>query len=224
MKKILTAMVVIIVLLLGMPIYGVVSGNWGCGPLIPDGCQNSANTSGLSSVKSGYTIGQLIAEGTYYYTSANSKYQEFLSKIEISELRGYNFSELKNIVDIALKNMYMAERFYREVFDIASQCECDEKYLQKLREFDYDAFQQKNNLIPSVLEKTRDYLSIGNIKGVFEVMSVESLNIYNLLTAIKSQIDIEKVPEYHLMWDCNQRFFVTHLFGQYVSMIFYNLK
>ena len=220
-KKILMAMVVVF---LSMPIYGVVSGNWGCGPLIPDGCQNRSNITGLSSVKSGYTIGQIIAEGTYYYTLANSKYQELLSKIEISELRGYDFLELKTIVDVAIKNMYMAKHFYKEAFDMASQCECDEKYLLKLREFDYDTFQQKNNLIPSVLEKTRDYLSTGNIKGVFEVFAVDSLNIHNLLITIKSHIDIERIPEYHLIWECNQRFFITHLFGQYVSMVFYNLR
>jgi hypothetical protein len=225
MKKVMVMVGILFVF--GINFYGAVSVNWGCTPLLPNGCQTCNGSGGISEIKNGSSngpsIGQLIATGTHHYCKANSIYQEFLSQIELGENNGvYNYPLLKKMIEKSISYLTVARESYAAADNIAQNCSLDENFMLKIKGFDFEAFQQNNNLIPSIFETAKYYLT-KNITGIYGKMATNTANILIMLQNIKGQIDKKSTPEFSLIWECNQVFYETHLFGQYISMVIYSL-
>ncbi len=126
------------------------------------------------------------------------------------------------MLDDSIRSMKVARQSYAAANNIAQKCECDPAFMLKIKGFDFDQFQQNNSLIPSTFGTARDYLT-ENVKGIYSKMATDSENILFMLQGIRNQVDNEKLSEFHSIWKCNQAFFETHLFGQYISMVMFEL-
>jgi hypothetical protein len=123
-----------------------------------------------------------------------------------------------------LDNVNMARYYYRELQYKADNTPYNQVVINKLLVFDYDAFQEQNNLIKDVFIEVKDYLVKGDVRGVYSRTIAYFDTLKNTLEAIKGELYAGKVPSNNHMWDLNQVCAKAHMFGQYVSRIFYAIK
>jgi len=170
------------------------------------------------------TIKGYIIDGAGYFLKSNSDMQLFLSKIELSELNGTDYSELQNIINSAIENMENAKETYINLISIAKRTPYNPSVIEKLQLFDYSSFQEKNKLNADIFKQVETFLSNGNVNGIFEKLKEDMENILKKLYNIKSGVDSSRFPELSELWQVNQMNSVTMLFGQYATEILYALK
>jgi hypothetical protein len=170
------------------------------------------------------TIGNLIAQGGTYFLKSSSDMDLFLSLIESSELSGPDFDALQASVNSAIDNMKRARAAYFQLKNLAAVTPYNQEVISQLIEFDYDGYQKKNGLIPSVFDKVRNYLCAGDVRGVYADFYYNTGVILKLLTNIKKELDLGIFSSLSSYWRLNQKFSENKIFGQYIAEVFYSLK
>jgi hypothetical protein len=191
-------------------------------------------TAGLNSINpvsdvgkeniSAPTLGGLIAEGGGYFLKAGSEIQLFSSRIEFSEVNGLDFKTLQESLDAAVADLEKAGAAYDQLKNLAAVTPYNQEVIARLIEFDYDKFQEKNNLIPVVFERVRKYLITGDVRGVYNEFYSHTGQILELLYTLKKDVDAGIFPNLSILWRLNQNYSQAQLFGQYVAEVFYCLK
>ena len=170
------------------------------------------------------SMGELIIKGAEYFFKAQTDINLLSERTEISDLYGADFYTFWWTVNSALDNVNMARYYYRELQYKADNTPYNQVVINKLPVFDYDAFQEQNNLIKDVFIEVKGYLVKGDVRGVYSRTSAYFDTLKNTLEAIKGELYAGKVPSNNHMWDLNQVCAKAHMFGQYVSRIFYAIK
>jgi hypothetical protein len=97
----------------------------------------------------------------------------------------------------------------------------NEPAISQLKIFDYSGYQRDSNLLPSIYDKVKKYLTVGNVRGAF-------VEIQNLISEIS--LDLESllmqggIPDKWIIWRITQKFNETGLYGQYLAEIFNHIQ
>jgi hypothetical protein len=213
MKKL--SLFVTIMLLASMTVSGVVFGNHG-----EAGYNGSddGNKAGASPLKS------LIITGAGHFIQSQAGFQQFLHKIELAELYGVNYDELRGILNETLAGIESAKTTYYDFICLAAVTPYDQSFIDALKSFDYEGFREKHNLNAVIFSRLASMLRGGNITGVYEDIYAKTGEISRLLYTVKASVDKDIFPAVPKLWEINQIYFDGYLFGQYAAMVFNEVR
>jgi hypothetical protein len=164
-----------------------------------------------------------IVNGAGSFLKAYSHVILFLTRVEMADINGVNYIELRNILNNAVVNMEMAKDAYINLKQLMDATPYNPAVIDYLLAFDYNGFQEAYGLNASIFEKVGSYLGKGDVRGVFGYLLTRTADILEQLYKMKESVDTEKLPEIEDLWRINQEFSETMLFGQYVSTTLKNL-
>jgi hypothetical protein len=181
---------------------------------------------GTSSILSGYlslgdTIESYVIKGAGYYLDAYSDILVFLNRMELSNMHGIDYNESRQLLDRALDNMINALKTYECLIKKASMTPYKEAALSKLMDFDYNGFMQERGLNSVIFGKVEEHLKSGDITGMLRQTYSEFAVIAELLSSVRDELYLERLPEMIKVWKLNEQCSQTLLFGQYGSRVFY---
>jgi hypothetical protein len=186
-------------------------------------CTNG--TGGTSGIKSFYgNMNTLVVIGAGQFLESNSNFQGFLQKYELTELYGFDFYTLNKIITDAIIGMEQAADTYEYLVMIAEVTPYNQVFIDKLKTFDYDGFQERFNLNNQVFQKTKRFLLAGDITGAYKSILIDIRGIIESLNFIKDSIDKNVLPEVSKVWELNQKYSDTLFFGQYMAMVCHKIK
>ena len=169
------------------------------------------------------TIKDCIASGAEFFLDSYSNTLLFMKKTESSSFEDLNYEELGTILDRALSSMNLANEAYVELKQAADHTPYNPVVINALRNYNYDNFRESTPVNDAVFTEVKMYLLNGDIRGVYGKILADTDNIVNLLKKVKSSVDEGKFPSLNDVWNLNQAFFNTLLFGGYVAKVFHEL-
>ena len=212
------SILILAIFLLNIKTFSRISANGaGGGYDDPDGKSN------LVSTKENSIIENYIEKGGGYFLNAYSDILSISNRIEMANIQGLVYEELKSILNSAIENIRNAKATYYLLIKKAQDTPYDPVVNLKLRSFDYQEFMTEYSLNSDIFYEVEGYLKIGNITGTFIRIYNSFINIEKLLLSIKSEISLDKMPTLSKIWEINQESSSTLIFGQYIARIFYEL-
>jgi len=181
---------------------------------------------GSSGVLSGYlgmnnTIERYVIKGAGYYLDAYSDILVFLNRMELSDLKGMDYNECRQLLDRALSNMINALKTYERLIKKAEVTPYKEAVIANLMAFDYNGFMQERGLNGVIFGKVEAHLEKGDITGLLRQMYTEFAVIARILGSVRNELYLGKLPEMSKVWALNERCSQALLLGQYGSRVFY---
>jgi len=183
---------------------------------------NCIPTPGLKSSTSP-SIGQLIIEGAGYFLASHADMQTLLNKLELSEINGVNYPEVQGMLNSGITNMENAGAAFKNLIRLAKETPYDQTVIDKLMKFDYQGFMKANNLVGDIFIKVQGFLAKGDVTGAYITLKSSKDAIIAQLYVIKAALDSNLFPDTNLLYQVNQAYSETMLFGQYVAQVFKNL-
>lgn len=174
--------------------------------------------------KTATTIRLHVIQGAGYFLDAYSDTLKFLERIELAELNGIDYPALQLLVNNALTNMQQAQQTYTDLTTEADVTPYNSIVIAKLEQFDFDTFQETNQLDPAIFKDVEFYLKKGDIRGVYHRFLSDSGQMVDTLTQVKQAVDAQTIPIESLLWELNQSASRSLMFGQYVARVFYEIK
>ena len=218
MKRIIISMILTLSLMSGLA-FGYFAFNWPC--LLYEGQCPPENQGSIQSLSP--TLGTLSIDAAGFFLQANSDFQAFLKRVELSEIYSVNDEDLKALITASIDNMEMAHSIYYRVWEISKNLDRNPVVLQKLIQFDYRLIQVEKKLIPSIFNEVEMFLKSGNMPGAFEKIYNDTGAILQGMKSLKTMLDSNSI-DIPKCWEVNQRFFKAQLFGQYISQVFSEIK
>ena len=216
MKKIISLITILIVwLVFTVNLNALMAGNEG---------EGAYGGTGENSGGSAAAIGELIVKGGGFLFQSSADIDTFFNKIELAELSGPDYEALQTSLNAAIDHMEKARATYLQLKTLAAVTPYNQEVIYRLINFDYDAFQKENGLFPSVFARVKDFLSMGNVTGVFNEFYLYTGQILDLLYTLKREVDAEIFPTLSTVWRVNQQYSGFKLFGQYAAQVFYRIK
>jgi hypothetical protein len=213
MKKL--SLICTIVLFASMTLFGLVVGNHG---------ESGYNGGDDGSKTAANPLETLIITGAGYFIQSHAGFQQFLHKIELAELYGVNYDELQGILNETLSSMESAKTAYYDFIKLAAVTPYNQTFMAALESFEYDDFRERHNLNSVIFSRLASLLRGGNLTEVYEEIHAKTNEISQLLHTVKSTTDKNIFPEIPVLWQINQVYFDSYLFGQYAAMIFNYIK
>jgi hypothetical protein len=164
-----------------------------------------------------------VMEAAGYFLKSQSDMFLFLTKIERSDLEGTDFSELQSIIENAVIDMRNANTKYRELTVLANRTSYNQEVLNRLTAFNYAAFKNSKGLNSVIYDDVKVYLQIGDVRGIYHKLWLDTQQILHQLNVIKSAVDAGMLPDMQDVWQTNRAYSNTFLFGQYIAEIFYEI-
>lgn len=168
----------------------------------------------------GMSIGVLIVESAGHLTKSYSNMVSLLNTIEMSELNGTDFSELRETLYITIEEMEKANEAISNLKTVADNRQYYMPVIYRLWFFDYRGFQNEKGLLPGIFDNVQFYLARGDIRGVYTRALNDSVLILNRLYDLKEWLETDKLPDISKFWQINQDYMSLILFGQYTSTVF----
>ncbi len=170
------------------------------------------------------SLDNYVINGAGYFLEAYSNTLLLMKKIEWSNKEGLKVDEFNLLVDRALKNMESAREAYGNLTRAADNTPYNQAIIEKLKVFDYDAFQKENGLNPEVFSTVKTYLGSGEIRKLYHDFSSTIDEITSLLKQVKGKFEIGNFTPIKEIWKLNNSFSESLLFGQYVSQVLYTIQ
>lgn len=167
------------------------------------------------------SINTLIINGAGYFLNSQSNALLFLNKIEMSEVNGLNYNDLRESLYRAIENMEMARDTYMDLTELAIATPYRLAVIKRLITFDYDGYQTRNGLNDATFKKVEQYLGKGDVNGLFTEMLLGTKNILDMLYALKETVDKDQFPTNQSLWQLAQAYSEFHMAGQYAAQVFY---
>jgi hypothetical protein len=184
-------------------------------------------TSGGSSLSAKTTestsISAYIIQGAGYFLKGYSDTLLVVNRVEMSDLNGTDFVELKSLVDIAVTDMQLARDTYVALVNKANNTDYKQEVIDVLLNFDYNSFKLERGLNGTIFNDVRDYLESGDVRGIYSEILNRIDSILADLISMKTVIDGNTLPGNDTIWRLNQKCSEAYLFGQYAAEVFYNL-
>lgn len=170
------------------------------------------------------SIKYYIIKGGGYYLDGYSDVLEFLNRFELSDLYGLDYTELNQILDSSIHNMYNANNNYFMLILKAEFTPYNMTFIDKLKTFDYRGFESAHHLNAVIFDKVKDFLEKGDITGAFKACRTDILEIIAVLERIKGYTVNNRVPVLPDIWLLNELCSESLLFGQYAARVFNEIK
>jgi hypothetical protein len=198
-----------------MTLFGVVVGNDG--------------ESAYANENEGYNIGggklkTLIILGAGKFLKSHAGFQQLLHRVELAEISGVNYDEWREILNDTISNIEGARVYYHYLKTLAAKTPYNQTFIGALLYFDYTGFREKHGLNKEIFSGLELLLRDGNVTGVYENFRTKTGEISRLLSSLEQDLDKDIFPKIPLLWEINQKYFDTLLFGQYAAMIFKEVK
>jgi len=169
------------------------------------------------------SMGQMIIEGAGYFLASHADMQGFSNKIELSEMNGLNYPGLQATLNSAIANMENAAGTYKGLIRAAKETPYNQAVIHRLMKFAYRGFMKKNHLVSDVFKKVQGFLARGDVTGAYIKLETSKDDIISRLYRIKAAVDSNLFPDINLLYQVNQAYCETLLFGQYIAQVFNNL-
>jgi len=194
-------------------VFPVVWGNW------TDGAYTSGSSGNDGKRSSSPSIKVLVIQGAGHFLKSHSDYQLFLNRVELAELAGADFSELRDILNSTISSMESTNITYFELKNLAAATPYNQEVIEKLKTFDYHGFQEGKGFNTGIFLEVKSVLSKGNVTGAYESMFSKTAGLLERLNNIKKDIDNNIIPDIYGLWELNQKYSDALFFGQYTAMI-----
>ncbi|MCP5053412.1 MAG: hypothetical protein GY940_39975 [bacterium] len=221
-NKKITALAVLVLITLGlgvMPSFAVISFN-GAG----DGYDETGNPDGTAERGGGTSIEVLIVRGAGYSLQAGKHTDAILRIVEWQNIRGLNMDELEKETDNAIGNIELALETYGLLVRQAEATAYNNAVTQRLRTLNYDRFREANRLNGDIFAEVEGFLGSGDITGIFKRKHADVNQIAALLKSVKEDLGSNRVPDLKILWELNETFSRSNLFGSYVARVFHLFK
>jgi hypothetical protein len=220
MKRIILLFVIIAMLI---SIHASVFFNKSCDAF--GNCENTGDTSNSSGVSSAsdVTMGDLIVNSGFEFKMSKSNFVTFLAYYEKSEKEEPSFINMNESVNKCISHLQASISQFSSLCSLASQTPYNEAVIEKLKDFNYSRFMNEHGLTEEVFLQLRSYLEIGDVKGVYNQQLMDFNLIQQKLTNIQSALESSTLPLVEAVWELNELYTRSTLFGQYTAEVFYNL-
>jgi hypothetical protein len=215
MKKL--SLLVTIMLVASVTVWGVVFGNHA-----ESGYNGNDPDEGLKAGSD--PLKTLIITGAGHFIRSQALFQQFLHKIELAELCGLDYNQLRGILNETLAEVESAGTTYYDFIKLAAVTPYNQDFIDALRCFDYEGFRERHNLNRVILSRLASLLRSGNLTGVYEDIHAKTGEISLLLRRVKSLVDKDIFPDISILWQINRVYFDEYMFGQYAAMVFHNVR
>lgn len=219
MKKIFIIIPVILIMVFTYTLNAFMAGNESC-MAFQQGCTPGPGF----SLTSGDSIAGLIALGGYHFLKASRDLDELLSLVEISEISGPDYQAMQTAAASAVDNMQEARDIYYRLKNLAAVSPYNQAVIVQLAAFDYNGLQKERMLLPTIFQKVKKFLCIGDVRGVYNEFYANAGKLSESLSSLKKAVDSSALPGLSNLWRIQQGFAEDKLFSQYVAEVFYSLK
>jgi len=161
-----------------------------------------------------------IIESAGYFFDSYAAYQSFLSRVEIADINGVDYKELKTILYSAIDHIEKARAAYENVKLIAAKTSNHQEMIDKLMKFDYDGFRIQYGLNEPIFERVKSLLITGDIPGLDDTVIANMDAVLKQLYTARAIVDKDSTPDVSILWRINQAYAEAQLFGQYMSEVF----
>jgi hypothetical protein len=165
------------------------------------------------------SIKTLIIEGAGNLLDSQAYMLLFLNKVEMSDLRGVDYSQLRDTLNKAIESMNQAVTNYRTLARKAAYTPYNQGTVYQLVLFDYAGFQKERNLNADIFGKLEHYLAKGDVTGTLYKTLYDTETLLKMMYSLKNTIDTDLLPDNSSLWRLNQKFSETMLFGQYSAEV-----
>lgn len=169
------------------------------------------------------SINTTIVFGAGYFLNSQAAALIFLNKIEMSEVAGLNYSDLRETLYRAIENMELAKDTYTDLAKIAAVTPYKRAIIEKLKGLDYEGFQTRDGLNGATFKKVEQYLGKGDVTGLFVEMLAGTETLLDMLYALKETVDKDQLPLNQSLWNLAQAYSEFHMSGQYAARVFYEV-
>ena len=211
---------IMVIFLMNTEVFSVICANGAGGGYEDPG----GGKSNFGSTKEDSIIESYIEEGGGYFLNAFSNIIIISNRIEMSNINGIDYEELKNIVDRAIENVINAKVVYSLLINTAKYTPYDNEFISRLRSFNYQNLMTEYSLNSEIFKEVEGYLKNGDITGTFERVYNSFIKIEGLLLSIKEEVKLNKMPLLSKIWKINEEASRTLVFGQYITRVFYALQ
>jgi hypothetical protein len=214
-----TIIVFLVVSLISTGLFGIMSGN------DSEGAYDESRTEKISSRSTTPPMRVLVIEGAGYYLKSQSDALDFFNAIELSELtNGPDYKELSVFLDSAVSNMKKSRDMYYRLKATSLVTPYNPVVTDKLRALSYDDLQDRYNLNSTIFKEVKGFLSRNDVNGVYNRFYLNTSRILELLYDMQKLVDAGIFPGRNLLWELNQSYSSSLLFGQYVAIVFSSIK
>lgn len=179
---------------------------------------------GLIRSTSQSDLASRIARGAGFFLKSYADFLNFVTQLELADLDGIDFSRLQADLNRLIANLESAKQEYTAFKQQADVTPYDPVTLAILSTFDYNAYQEKRQVIQSIFNRVTAFLAKGHIRELCEYAFLLNDDILERAYFVKAQLDSGTLPDTQYMKDLNQAFAQSLLFGQYTATIFGEIK
>jgi len=166
------------------------------------------------------SIGDYIVESAGYFLKSHSDILLFLESVEMSEMNGIDYKELRTIIYGAIENMEKAKESCFNLKQKADATPYNQNVINLLLSFDYNAFQEERGLNIDIFKDVERFLVKGDVRGIYGLLLENSCEILDKLYAIKDFVDADTLPDISMLWRVNQDYMENLFLGQYAAEVF----
>ena len=179
---------------------------------------------GVSENPQDKTLREYAIEGAGYFIESYSDYLLFLNKVELAELRGFDWNELRFILDRVIEKLEYANDLMGQLKLKADVKPYNPIIIDELLNFDYDAFWEQEKLNESVFKQVKDFLSQGKIREMYGQALLQTRDILLSANVIKERMEEGAFPEISNLHALNEKYVQCLLLGKYVAQTFQKIK
>lgn len=165
-----------------------------------------------------------IIDGAGYFLDSHADFLRLLQKLEVGELNGLDYNQLRLHLDRVINNMLNAKSIYLQLKQTADVTPYDPTVIGQLLNFNYDVFRAENQLLEPIFERVRFFLCNGAVREIYGEILTHTDNILNILDEIKAKIDAGEFPGLSDLYKLNDSFAESLLFGEYIARAFREIK
>ena len=101
-----------------------------------------------------------LVESAGSFLKSHSNYQDFLNRVEMSEISSVDYNEFRETLYDAIENLERAKTAYANFKAEADKATYNRAMIDKLAAFNYDAFRENYGLNAPVFEKVKNSVNL----------------------------------------------------------------
>lgn len=179
---------------------------------------------GEGSYPSKKKIREYLINGAGYFLESYSDYLLFLNKVELAESRGFDWNELRLLLDCVIEKMKQARNEYKQLKQKADVTPYNQFIINQLSNFDYDAFADREGLIKPIFIEVTAFLSKGQIREMYGEALSHIEHILTMANAVSKKLEAGEFPGVSNLHTLNQAYHQYMLFGEYAAGVFQRIK
>jgi hypothetical protein len=179
---------------------------------------------GVSENPQEKTLRECVIEGAGYFLESYSDYLLFLNKVELAELKGFDWGELRFILERVIEKLEYANDLMGQLKEKAEATPYNQVIIDELLNFDYDAFLEQEKLNESVFKQVKAFLSKGKIREMYGQALLHTRDILFSANVIKERMEEGAFPEISNLHALNETYVQSLLFGKYAAQVFQKIK